>query len=106
MSKPYEFYIGDTFNASLLYKPDRVNPADVTDIGIECSIKDSYGHRSDLVVTKDLDQVVNPGRFTVESVNTTTLKPGKGFLDIKYNVVGRTVHTSKFIFVIAGVITP
>lgn len=106
MSKPYVFYIGDAFKATLVYKADGINPTDLTDITIASSIKDNYGNRVDLTITKDPNQVDNIGVFTGVGVATEDLKPGKGMMDIKYTTLGLSTHTSKLYFEIEGVVTP
>lgn len=107
MSKPYVFYIGDAFKATLIYKADGINPTPITiDINIAASIKDSFGNRVDLVVIVAPDQVNNTGIFSVISKGTTHLKPGKAAMDIKYTIFGIHEHTSKFYFSIERGITP
>lgn len=107
MSKPFVLYIGDEFTATLIYKADGVTPTPLTnDIVISSSIKDFFGERVDLVITKAPNQGANPGMFSVVGEGTSIFKPGKGAMDVKYAVSGITKHTSKFYFEIERGVTP
>lgn len=88
---------GDTLYLVCTYTDNNDVPIDITNVAIESKVMNSVKvHYLDLVVTK-LDQITNPGKFTITKNPAHNLDVGKYFWDIQYTENGLVQSTDTMI---------
>ena len=89
---------GDRYLLTCTYKVAGV-ATDVTSITIRCQIRTGSGKLVDtLTITKDADQVTNPGKFTITKTGAEVAEwpPGVHKMDIEFTTDGEPHSTETF----------
>lgn len=82
--KTFKLKRDDTFAKACCFKADNVTPTDLTDVTIKSQVRTSIGLLvAELTVTK-MDQIIQPGVFTVRAGDTAAWPIGNLEWDILY----------------------